>query len=181
MKFNLYSLVLFVVSLALIFAVIVPVVAQEETLPPEPTAFVTDVPTVEPTPGVTPAPDVEPGISPDEAADTLTKDIVNIIASWGAVVGAAGAILVGFAKYIPGLKEVNGPVLSIVINGFLMVGYWAAQHYGFLPQYQFGLGQIENIGQALLALVSAVLGSGYIHRVAVTGRLPVVGYQRTPS
>lgn len=147
---RLFWLVCLVVSLVLLLVMVMPVMAQD----------------------VTPIP-------PDEAANTLLTDIVTIIASWGAVVGAAGSILVGFAKYIPGLKTINAPVLSIIVNGLLMVGYWAAQHFGILPQYQLGLGQIESVGQALLALVSAVLGSGLFYRQAVIAKLPVMGYKRT--
>lgn len=126
------------------------------------------------------AQDVTP-VTPDEAANTLLTDIVAIIASWGAVVGAAGAILVGFAKYVPGLNQLPGATLSVIVNGLLMVGYWAAQHFGFLEPYQLGLGQVQTIGTALLALVSAVLGSGLIHNQAARGKIPVVGYERTPS
>lgn len=126
------------------------------------------------------AQDVTP-VPPDEAANRLLTDIVSIIVSWGAIVGAAGAILVGFAKYIPGLNQLPGATLSVVVNGLLMVGYWAAQHFNLLPQYQLGLGQIETIGTALLALVSAILGSGLIHTQAARGKIPVVGYERTPS
>jgi len=126
------------------------------------------------------AQDVTP-VTPDEAANTLFTDIVNIVATWGAVVGAAGAILIGFAKYIPFLKDVPGPTLSVVVNGLLMVGYWAAQHFGFLQPYQLALGQIESVGQALLALVSTILGSALIHKQSAKAKVPVIGYQRTPS
>lgn len=117
-------------------------------------------------------------VGPEEAGNIIVTDITAIIATWATIVGAAGAIFVGFAKYVPGLKDVNAGVISVVVNGLLMVGYWIAEHFNLLPQYMFGLGQIETVGQALLALVAAVVGSGVLHQTSHALNLPVVGYKR---
>lgn len=132
------------------------------------------------TPEPTPAPVVTPIPLPD-AGNTILNDVITIIASYGAVVGTAGAILVGFAKYIPGVNSLSAPTLSVVVNGLLVVGLWIATHYGLADQYQSGLAQVQTVGAALLAFVSAVLGSGLIHTQAAKAKVPVVGYQRTPK
>lgn len=126
------------------------------------------------------AQDVTP-IPPDQAGQTILTAVLAIISSYGAVVGAAGAVIVGLLKFVPWLNDPNnisGATLNLVVNGVLVVALWIATHFGYALQFQTGLSTVETVGNALLAFISAVLGSALIHKVAASQAVPIVGKQR---
>lgn len=120
-------------------------------------------------------------IPPEQAGQIILTDVMAIIASYGAVVGTAGSVIVGLLKFVPWVNDPNnisGATLNFVVNGVLVIVLWIATHFGFALQFQTGLTTVEQIGAALLAFISTVLGSALVHSVAAKHDVPIVGKQR---
>lgn len=129
--------------------------------------------------GATPLPTGSTPVELPDAANLLWNDLAGIISSYAAITAATATVIIGFLKYVPFLDGVSAPLLNLVVNGLLVVGYWLAGYFGILDTYQRGLYEVKNVGELVLALIVSVLGSSFFHNQAVKGNIPVAGMKRT--
>lgn len=163
-----YLLVGLMVSL-LLFLVILPVMAQEQT----PVATAGDVVVVDT--------DTSPVIPPDvlpvsDAGAALLALLLNFLAPFAA--SPLTTTLVSVVKlFLP--TSISAPTIRNVIAAAVTVIYWLAVHYNFQDTFQ-------SVGQFLVTVLPAVfmlyknfVDSSRIHDEAVKAQTPILSYKRT--
>lgn len=166
---RLFWLVCLVVSLALLFLIVLPVMAQDQT--PVPTAG--DVVVVdEPSSPVIP-PDVLPATDAGAAVLAL---VLNFLAPFAA--SPLTTTLVSVLKlFLP--TSISAPTIRNVVAAVLTVLYWLAVHYNFQDTFQ-SVGQfLVTVLPAAFLLYKNFVDSSRIHDEAVKAQTPLLSFKRT--
>lgn len=170
---RLFWLVSLVICTALLFLMVLPVAAQEQT--PVPTAD--DVVVVDVDPGISPV--IPPDVIPvGDAATQLVALILNFLIPFGT--SPLTTTLVSVVKlFTP--ANISAGLIKNVIAAILTVGYWLAVHYNFQDSF-------ASVGQFLVTIVPAVfllyknfVDSSRIHEDAVKSNTALLSFKRTPA
>lgn len=157
----------------LLFAVALPVLAQEATPEPAPVA---ELPVLEAP--ATPEPSTLPVADPAVAFDMLIKLISAL------TVGFASApftvALVAILKRWPALEKVSAPTITFFVGAALWVVSAIAGALGYSIQFNSLIEAATTILPALAGLFAVLIGAPKLHQAAAANNVKVLGYSRTP-
>lgn len=185
---NLFLFAFVVYIVFMLAAIITPTRAQDA----EPTAEATQVislPVVTPAPndsGVTvdnpdsDAPPVFQAPNPDEVANAAFLALLAAFST--GILSPLTTLLVSLVKRIklPIIQAATGDQINLAIAVLLSLIMWGANRFGYGPQVTTGYKLLYAVLPILMGIGGSYLSSQAVYN-GVKGKMPVVGYQRTPK
>lgn len=123
---------------------------------------------------------METMIDPSQAFTLLLNAVLGALMaiSVGYLTSPATTVLTNLLKFIPFLKNVKAPVITLFVATLLTIGSWVAIKLNF-SGYENLLQMIVVIGQFFLQVVLNYQGSKAIYEGSKSREIPVFGSSRT--